>query len=147
MKNNANNIDINSIVQKLENLLRSEYGKCEIVEGVFRSGDESYHLYQISAPNNNEDAITIARDYMNGQYMAQFSCKDGNLDIFFGFGTKQKSTIRWRYYSDPERDKYTQGTLEDWFLIDQASKTITTLIAGTGVRDDGHEGHYFYTII
>lgn len=141
-----NNNNIDAIVKKLETLLTAEYGKAEIIDGVFRSGDESYHLYRITAPNN-EDAITIARDYMNGRYMAEFSSKEGNLDIFFGFGTKQRSTIRWRYYFDAESDKYTQGTLEDWFLIEKATKTMTTLIAGTGVTEDEHEGHYFYTII
>ena len=141
--NNNNNIDV--IVKKLEALLGAEYGKCEIVDGTFRSGDESYHLYKISAINNS-DSITIARDYMNGQYMAQFSCAEGNIDIFFGFGTKQKSTIRWRYYY-PERDEYTQGYLADWFLMEQAAKTMTTLIVGTGVHEDGHEGHYFHTIV
>lgn len=142
MKNN----NIDTIVKKLENLLKAEYGKCELVDGIFRSGDESYHLYKISTINSN-DSITIARDYMNGQYMAQFSCAEGNLDIFFGFGSKQKSTIRWRYYFDPEQDKYTQNPLDDWFLIEKASKTMTTLIAGTGVTEDGHEGHYYHTII
>ncbi len=143
MKNNNN---INGLVQKLETLLKTEYGKCEIIDGVFRSGDETYHLYRITG-NAVDGSITIARDYMNGRYMAQFTCKEGNLDIFFAFGAKQRSTIRWRYYFDTEQDKYTQGNLDDWFLMEQASKTMTTLIAGTGVGEDGHEGHYFYTII
>ena len=143
MKNNAN-IDV--IVQKLEELLKSEYGKCEIVDGNWRSGEEAYHLYRISG-NGCDGSITIARDYMNGRYMAEFSCKEGKIDIFFGFGTKQKSTIRWRYYFDYENEKYTQGSLDAWFLMEQASKTMATLIAGTGVHDDGHEGHYYHTII
>lgn len=145
MKNNTN-IDISVIIKKLEELLQSEYGKAEIIDGIFRSGDESYHLYRISG-NESDGAITIARDYLNGRYMAEFSCKDGKLDIFFAFGAKQRSTIRWRYYFDHKNDKYTQGTLEDWFLVEKATKTMTTLIAGTGVLADEHEGHYFYTII
>jgi hypothetical protein len=141
---NANNIDI--IVKKMETLLSAEYGKCELVDGTWRSGDESYHLYRISG-NESDGALTIARDYMNGRYMAQFSCAEGNLDIFFAFGAKQRSTIRWRYYFDPEMDKYTQGRLDDWFLVESASKTMSTLIAGTGVGEDEHEGHSFHTII
>jgi hypothetical protein len=137
-----NNSNINLIVKKLEELLSAEYGKAEIIDGVFRSGDESYHLYRISG-NGFDGSITIARDYLNGRYMAQFSCAEGNLDVFFGFGAKQRSTIRWRYYFDPEQDKYTQGT----FLVEKASKTMGTLIAGTGVCEDGHEGHCFHTIV
>jgi hypothetical protein len=142
---NANNININSIVQSLEALLKSEYGKCELVDGTWRSGDEAYHLYRISG-NESDGAITIARNYMNGRYMAQFSCVEGNLDIFFAFGAKQRSTIRWRYYFDPDQDKYTQGNLDDWFLVESASKTMSVLIAGTGVREDEHEGHCFYEL-
>lgn len=140
-----NNIDINAIVNKLETLLSAEFGKCEILDGNFRSGDEAYHLYKISS-NESDGAITIARDYLNGRYMAEFSCKDGKLDIFFAFGAKHKSTIRWRYYFDTDADRYTQGSLDAWFLMEQASKTMATLIAGTGVREDGHEGHYYHTI-
>jgi hypothetical protein len=144
MKNNNNNI--NAIVKKLETLLSAEYGKCEIVDGNFRSGDESYHLYRITSSTSNNDALTIARCYMNGRYMAQFTSPEGKLDIFFAFGAKQRSTIRWRYYFDPDQDKYTQGTLEEWFLVESASKTMSVLIAGTGVREDEHEGHCFYEL-
>jgi hypothetical protein len=139
MRNNT----INSIVKKLEDLLRSEFAKCETVDGNFSSGDQTYHLYKITAPEEYGTLI-IARDWFNGLYMAQFECADGKVDIFFGFATKQKDTIRWRYYH--ENGKYIQGQLDDWFLSEQASKTMTTIIDGTGVGKDGHEGHYFNTI-
>ena len=133
------------IVKKLENLLKAEYGKCEIVDGTWMSGDDTYHLRRITAANNNEDALLIARNIPNAMYMAQFTCNEGNLDIFFAFATKQRQTIRWRYYY--EDGNYTQGCLEDWFLVEKTTKTMTTLIDGTGVREDGHEGHYFHSIV
>lgn len=139
MKNNT----IATIVKKLEEMLKSEYGKCEILEGRFSSGDQTYHLYKINAPEEY-GALVIARNWFDGLYMAQFECADGKIDIFFGFNTKQRDTIRWRYYF--EDGKYAQGELDDWFLSEQASKTMTTIIAGTGVENDGHEGHYFHTI-
>jgi hypothetical protein len=137
------NNNINSIVKKLEEMLKSEYGKCEILEGRFSSGEENYHLYKITAPEEY-GALIIARDWSNSLYMAQFECADGKVDIFFGFATKQRDTVRWRFYF--EDGKYTQGELDDWFLSEQASKTMITLIGGTGVGEDGHEGHYFHTI-
>lgn len=138
----TNNI-INSIVKKLEDLLRSEFAKCETVEGRFSSGDQTYHLYKITDPKEY-GSLVIARDWYNGLYMAQFECADGKLDVFFGFATKQNDTIRWRYYF--EDGKYVQGDLDDWFLSEQASETMRTMIRGTGVEDDGHEGHWFHTI-
>ena len=119
MKNN-----IITIVKKLEEMLKSEYGKCEILEGRFSSGDQTYHLYKINAPEEY-GALVIARDWCDGLYMAQFECADGKLDVFFGFATKQSDTIRWRYYF--EDGKYVQGCLDDWFLSEQASKTMTTI--------------------
>lgn len=137
------NNTINSIVKKLEELMKSEFAKCEIVEGNFSSGEENYHLYKITAPEEY-GALIIARDWYNSLYMAQFECADGKLDIFFGFATKQNDTIRWRYYF--EDGKYVQGNLDDWFLSEQASETMRTMIRGTGIEDDGHEGHWFHTI-
>ena len=137
------NATINSIVKKLEALLRSDFAKCEMVEGNFSSGEESYHLYKITDPKEY-GAIVIARDWCDQLYMAQFECADGKLDLFFGFATKQKDTIRWRYYF--ENGKYVQGNLDDWFLPEQASETMRIMIRGTGVEEDGHEGHWFHTI-
>jgi len=139
----ATNDKINAIVKKLEDLLRSEFAKCETVDGNFSSGDQTYHLYKITAPEEY-GALIIARDWYDGLYMAQFECAEGKLDIFFGFATKQRDTIRWRYYH--ENGEYIQGQLDDWFLSEQSSKTMTTIIDGTGVCKDGHEGHYFHTI-
>ena len=137
------NNTIATIVKKLEDLLRSEFAKCETVYGNFSSGDQTYHLYKINAPEEY-GGLVIARDWSDGLYMAQFECADGKLDLFFGFNTKQKDTIRWRYYY--ENGKYTQGELDDWFLSEQASETMRTMIRGTGVEEDGHEGHWFHTI-
>lgn len=137
------NNTINSIVKKLEDLLRSEFAKSETVTGNFSSGEQTYHLYKITAPEEY-GALVIARDWCDGLYMAQFECADGKLDLFFGFNTKQKDTIRWRYYF--EDGKYVQGCLDDWFLSEQASETMRTMIRGTCVEGDDHEGHYFNTI-
>ena len=138
MKNN-----INIIVKKLESFLRSDYGKCEALDGTWKSGDEQYHMFKITTPDK-ECAIIIARDIPAGLYMAQFTCNEEVLDIYFGWNTRDNCTIRWRYYFSD--GKYTQGYLDEWFLCEETSKTMYTLIGGTGIGEDGHEGHYFHTI-
>lgn len=140
----ATNTKINAIVSTLETFLRNEYGKCTLMEETYASGDDTYHIYKISTPNEENGTLMIARDWMNGMYMAQFECNEGKLDIFFGFATKQNDTIRWRWYGD--NGNFCQDTLANWFMREQESTTMQCLIRGTGVEDDGHEGHYYHTI-
>lgn len=139
------NVDV--IVKKLKNFLKSEFAKCEWLLGNWRSGAESkghYNLYKISA-SDIEGTLIIARDITAGLYMAQFECTDGALDIYIGWNTRDNKTVRWRHYSND--GKYQQGYLKRWFLSEETSETMYTIIRGTGVENDGHEGHYFHTII
>ena len=138
--NTKTTVDV--IVKKLENFLKSEFAKCEWLSGNWRSGAEHYNLYKISAPV--EGALIIARDITAGLYMAQFECTDGVLDLYFGWNTRDNRTVRWRHYTND--GKYQQGYLERWFLSEETSETMYTIIRGTGVREDGHEGHFFHTI-
>lgn len=142
------NDKINAIVARLEAFLKNEYGKCSLDNEDYSSGDGTYHIYKLTVPNNNRyiidnTCLKIARDWFNGCYMAEFECIEGKLDLFFGFATKQKNTIRWRYYSDGE---YCQDTLKDWFMSEEMSQTFQCLIRGTGVEEDGHEGHFYHTL-
>lgn len=133
---------IEKIESGIKALLACEYGCCHVREKNYASGEETYHLYDITG-YNVPGVITIARDWTNGMYMASFNIEDLSADLYFGFNTKENHTIRWRIYNG--HGDYYQGAMKRDILLD-ASDTMRAIIDGTGIRDDGHEGHYFHTL-
>lgn len=134
---------IEKIESGIKELLSCEYGCCHLREQKYSSGEESYHLYDITGLKG-DGVLTIARDWCNRKYMAAFNIGDEIADIYFGFNTKDGDTIRWRIPDGHEG--YYQGNMKTRLLIDDTSDTMKAIIDGTGIRDDGHEGHYFHTL-